>query len=110
MRLRPRAERPIQTPPPTGRSDPRRPTLSVANLAINCAERGIFPDAFVRTGIRHLLASRLAEICTGSAERAAERTEAFVSTMRTAAIASLQHKANEQHYEVPAEFFGHVLG
>ena len=84
--------------------------MSVANLAINCAERGVVPDAVVRAGIRRLVASRLEEIRAGSAEQASERTEEFVSAMRRAAIATLQHKANEQHYEVPAEFFAHVLG
>jgi cyclopropane-fatty-acyl-phospholipid synthase len=84
--------------------------LSVAHLAINATERGVVPDLFVRGGIRRLLAARLAEIDADSAERGAQRTERFVSAMRDAPIAPVPHKANEQHYEVPAAFFAQVLG
>jgi cyclopropane-fatty-acyl-phospholipid synthase len=84
--------------------------LAVANLAIDWTERGVLPDVIVRTGIRRLLEQRLAELRVRSPEDAAAITESFVRGMARAPVAPLPHKANEQHYEVPADFFGLVLG
>jgi len=77
---------------------------------VNWVEQGLVPDRVVRLGIRRLLRERLAEIRAGDAEAAAEITQAFVEEMRKAPLALLPEKANEQHYEVPAAFFGAVLG
>jgi len=84
--------------------------VSVSNVAISWTEQGLVPDAMIRAGIRRLLRQRLAEIQADNAEAAAERLEAFVADMNGAPIALLPEKANEQHYEVPAEFFAEVLG
>ncbi len=84
--------------------------MAVPNLAIAFTERGVVPDLIVRAGIRRLLEARLAEIDDAAPEAAAARSEAFVASMRAAPIALLPHKANEQHYEVPADFYAQVLG
>ena len=84
--------------------------MSVSNLAISWTEQGLVPDAMIRAGIRRLLRQRLAEIQVGDAEAAAERLEAFVAAMNDAPVALLPEKANEQHYEVPGDFFAQVLG
>jgi cyclopropane-fatty-acyl-phospholipid synthase len=84
--------------------------VTVADLAIALTEKGVLPDVLVRTGIRRLLADRLAEIHARNAEDAARESEAFVAGMRRAPIALVPHKANEQHYELPPEFFAQVLG
>ena len=84
--------------------------MAVPNLAIAWTERGVVPDLLVRPGIRRLLAQRLREIQAGSPADAAALTEAFAAAMRHAPVAPLAHKANEQHYELPPEFFGEVLG
>ena len=81
-----------------------------ASLAMACTERGMVPDALVRAGIRRLLDARLDEIHAGDTEAAAEQAESFLDAMRKSPIALLPEKANEQHYEVPAAFFGAVLG
>ena len=81
-----------------------------ASPALNWVERGLVPDPLVRAGIRRLCEQRLAEIRAGDAEAAAEITEAFVQAMRGEAVALVPGLANEQHYEVPAEFFRHALG
>jgi len=73
-------------------------------------ERGVVPDRWVRAGIRRLLRERLTEIHESDIERAAELTERFVAEMNVAPIALTPDKANEQHYEVPAEFYASVLG
>ncbi len=84
--------------------------MSVANLALNWTEQGFVPDSMVRAGIRRLLRQRLAAIQAHDVEAAAARTEDFVREMAHAPIALLPEKANEQHYEVPAEFYQHALG
>jgi cyclopropane-fatty-acyl-phospholipid synthase len=78
--------------------------------SISLIERGLMPDALIRAGIRRLCTQRLAEISADDAEQAAQLTEQFVQHMRSAEIAPLPRLANEQHYEVPADFFQHVLG
>lgn len=77
---------------------------------IRWVEQGRVPDAAVRLGIRGLLRQRLAELRSGDAEACAHLTESFLDGMRQAPLALLPEKANEQHYEVPAEFFDAVLG
>jgi cyclopropane-fatty-acyl-phospholipid synthase len=78
--------------------------------AIHWVEQGLVPDAAVRLGIRRLLRQRLAELDSGDAEASAQIAEAFFQQLHGAALAPLPEKANEQHYELPADFFGAVLG
>jgi cyclopropane-fatty-acyl-phospholipid synthase len=73
-------------------------------------EQGYMPDAAVRRGIRRLCEQRRKDIRASDAEAAAERIEAFVRAMDRSPIALVPEAANAQHYEVPAEFFAHVLG
>ncbi len=78
--------------------------------ALDWVEQGRLPDAVVRGGIRALLRSRLAALQVTDAEAAAAQTERFIARMGMAAVAPLPALANEQHYELPPEFFGAVLG
>ena len=77
---------------------------------VGWVEQGLVPDRVVRLGIRRLLKERLAEMHATDAEAAEVLNQAFIDQMRRAPIALLPDKANEQHYEVPAEFFAKVLG
>ncbi|MET0378864.1 MAG: cyclopropane-fatty-acyl-phospholipid synthase family protein [Spongiibacteraceae bacterium] len=79
-------------------------------LIISRVERGLLPDILVRAGIRRLLKQRLREIGVGDAAKTAALRREFIDTLRHSPVALLPQKANEQHYEVPAEFFGAVLG
>ena len=79
-------------------------------VAVNWVEQGLVPDRVVRLGIRRLLKARLTELASGDAGATAERTQAFLDELALAPLALLPEKANEQHYEVPAAFFGAVLG
>ena len=81
-----------------------------ARRAIDWVEQGLVPDAVVRAGIRRLCEARLREIEAGHCERAAAAIEDFVARMELSEVAPVPHLANEQHYEVPAEFFRHALG
>lgn len=80
------------------------------NVAIDWVEQGMVPDAFIRAGIRRLLKQRLREIAVDDIGYAAELNEEFANSLWAAPVAMLTEKANEQHYEVPAEFFARVLG
>ncbi len=82
-----------------------------SNRAIEWTELGsIVPDKVIRHGIRRLLRQRLNEISANDCEASAALEADFVRMMNRSEIAPLPHLANEQHYEVPAEFFAHVLG
>jgi cyclopropane-fatty-acyl-phospholipid synthase len=81
----------------------------LAARAIRWAERGFVPDLAIRAGIRRLLKDRLDEINPDDSTTA-RQADTFVASLRTAPIALLPEKANEQHYEVPADFFAEVLG
>ena len=83
---------------------------ATAERALAWAEQGRVPDAMLRAGIRRLLRQRLDEIEAHDCEAAAGRLERFVTMMESSPIAPLPEKANEQHYELPAEFFVEVLG
>jgi cyclopropane-fatty-acyl-phospholipid synthase len=83
---------------------------AAASLVIDWSEQGYMPDAVIRSGIRGLLRERLTELRFRTCAAHAAYVNAFTAAMRTAPIAPVPHKANEQHYELPAEFFELVLG
>ena len=66
-------------------------------------ENGHVPDPLIRLGIRHLLRGRLRQAASSD-------TEALIEHMRSAPIAVHTADANQQHYELPADFFRQVLG
>ncbi|MEZ6002559.1 MAG: cyclopropane-fatty-acyl-phospholipid synthase family protein [Planctomycetota bacterium] len=78
--------------------------------AIQLVERGLVPRPLIRRGIRRLLGERLAELHrTWDPDPEAARS-AWLRHMQEAPIALVPELANEQHYEVPAEFYAQVLG
>lgn len=83
---------------------------NAAALAINWVEQGLVPDSVTRQGIRRLLARRLDEIGALDCERSAEAVESVLAAMDLGPLALSPELANTQHYEVPAEFYRHVLG
>lgn len=84
--------------------------MSAASRLVEFAERGAAPDRVVRFGIRRLLQARLEELAAGDLEAAAATAEAFVASMRTAAVAPFPARANEQHYELPPALLAAALG
>jgi len=83
---------------------------AVTARAVSWTESGVVPDAVIRAGIRRLLESKRKEIHSGDVEYAADTMNRFVAMMNESPIALVPDLANEQHYEVPAEFFTHVMG
>ncbi|MFP4156825.1 MAG: SAM-dependent methyltransferase [Opitutales bacterium] len=75
------------------------------NTAIQLAERGLLPDALIRTGIRKLLTERLQSLAASS-----KSDEGWIFEMERRPLAESTDEANEQHYEIPADYFKTVLG
>src|SRR5258708_25468289 len=67
-------------------------------------ERDLVPDWIIRAGIRRLVAARLREESAGGVEAQGERLARFIAQLRSSPIAIDTAAANQQHYEVPAEF------
>ena len=83
---------------------------NVTARALNWTEMGLVPDSVIRTGIRRLLERKLREIRAGEVAESAILKNRFVELMNRSPIALVPDLANEQHYEVPADFFSEVLG
>ncbi|HEY0975766.1 MAG TPA: class I SAM-dependent methyltransferase, partial [Solimonas sp.] len=77
---------------------------------IDLCERGLIPDALSRLGMRQLMKQRLRDECAGDGEQRSQRYNRFLDELRSSPIAIETTAANEQHYEVPAEFFHLHLG
>lgn len=78
--------------------------------ALQLVEKGLVPKPLLRRGIRRLLDERLQEqraIFEPSRDAA---LASWVTQMRASQVAPVPEKANEQHYEVPPEFFELALG
>lgn len=74
--------------------------------AINAFERAPAPDGLTRAGIEFMVGSARKRL--SHAPAGAERM--FARQMAQRPIAENTAEANEQHYELPEEFFGMVLG
>lgn len=77
----------------------------VMNLAINLAEHRILNDKLIRKGIRKLLAERL-----NSLKQHPKSAYEWVRELQKRQVAESTDAANEQHYEIPADYFRDVLG
>lgn len=84
--------------------------LQLASSAIGMAEAGRLPDSVVRFGMRNLIRKRRRQIRSGSLEQRSDQRAAFIDQACAGPVAEVPEKANEQHYEVPAELFVGSLG
>ena len=80
------------------------------SIALEIAERGWIPDSLLRFGIRRLDRKRLLEIYRPEGPASEKAMDEFVAIMRRSPIALNTQEANQQHYELPPEFFEAVLG
>jgi cyclopropane-fatty-acyl-phospholipid synthase len=80
--------------------------MSFVSSVIGTAERVPLPDIVIRAAVQRLCSRTATRLAAGSAESDAR----FAKEMAARAIAEHADAANTQHYEVPADFFGHVLG
>ena len=77
---------------------------------IKLAENGMMPDALIRLGIRRLCRERLESASKLGVDGVEDHHQKWVEKLLSSPIALVPDKANEQHYEVPPEFFEYVLG
>lgn len=78
------------------------------SFAIDLVEQGKVPDWVTRIGIKRLLGQRLKKEATKFKQHQALPN--FISEMAASPLAINTIDANEQHYEVPTEFYEHALG
>jgi len=73
-------------------------------------DRGLIPDAVLRAGVRRRLRARVRHEMRGTVEERGERLRALIAELSESAVAIHTQQANEQHYELPPEFFRLCLG
>ena len=73
-------------------------------------EKNLIPDFLIRIKIRQLLQERLRDENKGSEEENKKHLLNLVEELIISPIAVETKSANEQHYEVPTEFYKLVLG
>ena len=80
------------------------------SLPMKLLVRDLLPDSLVRFGIRRLLAQRLREEDKGDPEAQQRHLMELVERLKASPIAINTAEANEQHYELPCDFFELALG
>ena len=80
--------------------------MSLLASTIDLAERAPLPDVALRFGVNALVANARRRLRSGPTD--VEQT--FASAMTDHPVALHTGEANAQHYELPEEFFGLVLG
>lgn len=73
-------------------------------------EKDLVPDFVIRTGIRYLLSQRKKETNPASGEEFYQQLQAFRDELASMPVAVQTAAANEQHYELPTEYFLAALG
>jgi cyclopropane-fatty-acyl-phospholipid synthase len=84
--------------------------MKLVSLGIESIERGLIPDRVTRKAIRKLCTLRLQTLQPGLSESREQQLRQFVELVKQSPIALVPEVANEQHYELPPEFFQLVLG
>jgi cyclopropane-fatty-acyl-phospholipid synthase len=91
----------------TAEQSPRQPKVGWYEPLV---DRDVVPDWILRAGIRRLVAQRLRDEDKGDPEKQQAHLMSYVEQLKASPIAIHTPRANQQHYEVPAEFFASVLG
>jgi cyclopropane-fatty-acyl-phospholipid synthase len=73
-------------------------------------EKDQLPDFVLRAGIKKLLKQRLSDERTGDVETQQQTFSDLLDELRNSPIAINTADANQQHYEVPTEFYQYCLG
>ena len=73
-------------------------------------EKNLIPDSLIRMRIRSLLAERLKQETKATQELQQEHLMHIIEELKNSPIAIETKAANEQHYEVPTQFFKYVMG
>ena len=73
-------------------------------------EKNKIPDSLFRVGIRKLLKQRLLDENKGNVEAQQAHLMQLIEELKASPIAINTQEANEQHYEVPTQFYKYCLG
>ncbi|MEK6702981.1 MAG: cyclopropane-fatty-acyl-phospholipid synthase family protein [Planctomycetota bacterium] len=73
-------------------------------------DRGLIPDVVLRVAIRRQLLGRLRHEERGTVEERAQRLRDLIAELSRSPVAINTREANQQHYELPPEFFRLCLG
>ena len=82
----------------------------IIQKSLKLVESGLIPDQAIRAAIRSLSKKRLIQEGRYDPEQAAQRYMDVLNMLKQSEIAIETKKANEQHYELPTQFFQAVLG
>ena len=82
----------------------------IIQQSLRIVESGLLPDQAIRAAIRGLSKKRLIQEGRYDPEQGAQRYMDVLGMLKSSEIAIETDKANEQHYELPTEFFQAVLG
>lgn len=80
------------------------------NVSQTLLEQNMIPDFLIRIGIRRLLKAKLDEEKDLKKKLGAKRKADLIDFLKSSPIAVNTRQANEQHYEMPTEFFELVMG
>ena len=80
------------------------------NQLIKLSEKKLIPDFAIRYGIRTLLKKRIDSLLSTNPEENIQDKIQFIKKMNLSSIAVVPELANEQHYEIPPEFYNCCLG
>jgi len=73
-------------------------------------KRDLLPDSILRWRVRKGLSEMVMDMKKATHEERVDNEDKFVKEIKTLPIATHQQEANDQHYELPPEFFKIVLG
>ena len=76
----------------------------MSQFLLSLAESGYIPDALIKIAVRFITNNRLKE------SSIKDNKNEIISALSQGVVAEKTYDANEQHYEVPPEFFNQVLG
>jgi len=98
------------THPATPPRAPSRGAPARHGFGLALAERGLAPLPILRLGVRRMLRQRLRDEYARATDGVPAAIEHWLATMRSGPIALVPEAANDQHYELPPEFFELCLG
>lgn len=83
---------------------------SVVKLVVRGIDKGLVPDPIIRFGIRNLLKQRLKDMNEQDSKSGGKFINTHANLLRESPLAIMTKQANEQHYEVPTEYYELCLG
>ena len=77
----------------------------LAKELLSIAEKGYLPDSILRKGMQRMCRNRITDIRISDEITREKYIKDFIDDMNRADIAPSPYFANQQHYEIPHNFF-----